>query len=51
MAIFIVYVENASAQISIVIILQVLAFLYLAVFRPFGEVLDNIINIINEAQI
>ena len=51
MAIFIVYVENASAQISIVIILQVLAFLYLAIFRPFGEVLDNIINIINEAQI
>ena len=51
LAIFITQIENAPAQISIMIILQVLAFLYLAIFRPFDDLLDNIINLINEAMI
>jgi hypothetical protein len=50
LAVFLVFVRDSSAQISIFIILQFSALLYLCIIRPFDSLQDNIINLLNETS-
>lgn len=48
MAVALVFIKHTIAQLTVVIVIQVSALVYLAIVRPFESVQDNLVNLIDE---